>query len=143
MNLHTRELKIRAYHLKEQRMYYFDWNTVTQTRYPGFYNPTDKSKDCELSDWTLYSDIMFFTGLRNINNKELYEKDIVNDWGVVKVIEFKAPSFVLTRYFLNEEGELRQYSIDLPSWITENPILGNTFETPELIAKEYTKGYKS
>ena len=71
----TRDRKYRAYHKVEKRMYYFNWKTITCTKFPGYYNPIDGSKACELSDKSLYSEPMDFIGLLDKNHREIYEGD--------------------------------------------------------------------
>ena len=72
-----RPIKFRAYHKKERSYYYFDFWTMTRTRFPGYYNPIDGSKACELDDSALYEEPEFYICRKDKNGKELYERDII------------------------------------------------------------------
>ncbi len=74
-----RPIKFRAYHKKENRFYFFDLETVTQTVYVGYYHPITDEKDCELDDPALYSEKQLYIGLKDKTEKEIYHKDCVKD----------------------------------------------------------------
>jgi len=150
----ARELKFRAYHKKEQRFYYFDLETCTQTICVCYYHPVTGEKDCELDDYNLYSEKQLYTGLKDKNGKEIYEGDIVeapdifsDKKSVAYSIKWNDSYARFVTWHENigccrflyafsgnlmpvgmdkEEGELDTRSIE---------VIGNIYENPELLEK--------
>ena len=122
-----REIKFRCYDRFKQRwsnykindgtLYFMDKNTGV---WYGSYNK--RYKDFNL---------MQCTGLKDKNNKEIYEGDILldrNNKKPYKVI-FKNGSFRA-----EFEGDFEEYSFDLIDVVAQGcEIIGNIYENPELI----------
>ena len=76
-------------------------------------------------------DLMQYTGLKDKNNKEIYEGDILsdgNDEKPYKVI-FENGSFRA-----EFEGDFEEYSFDLIDIVAQGcEVVGNIYENPELI----------
>uniref|UniRef100_A0A6M3KDS7 Putative YopX protein n=1 Tax=viral metagenome TaxID=1070528 RepID=A0A6M3KDS7_9ZZZZ len=151
-----REIKFRAWHVKDLRFYYFDIETVTQTYYPGYYHPITGEKDCELTDPTLYEEKQLFTGLFDKNDKEIYEGDILlieDEWtqqilddgsgprepaNHLSPVTFKNGSFgvvILESADIFRKGfwafpVIETEIGDLPG---EMQVIGNIYENPELL----------
>ena len=78
-------------------------------------------------------ELMQYTGLKDKNNKEIYEGDILSDGNndkPYKVI-FENESFRA-----EFEGDFEEYSFDLIDVVAQGcEIIGNIYENPELIRK--------
>ncbi|MGW7888633.1 YopX family protein [Staphylococcus xylosus] len=75
-----------------------------------------------------YYELLQFTGLKDKNDVEIYEKDIVRDsYGDVFLIEWLDGSFVLTDFF---SGGYDHCSIDD---LEAYEVIGNQFEHPHLL----------
>nr|DAQ12311.1 MAG TPA: YopX protein [Caudoviricetes sp.] len=85
---------------------------------------------CGFSDFK-YIELMQYTGLKDKNNKEIYEGDILsngNNEKPYKVI-FENGSFRA-----EFEGDFEEYSFDLIDVVAQHcEIIGNIYENPELI----------
>jgi YopX protein len=80
----------------------------------------------EQDKWHILS-VDLFTGLHDLNGKEIYEGDIIKkDNGVWGVIVWKAPSFEVT---VSET----QSSLYTKEWIEDSIVIGNVYENPELL----------
>ena len=79
-------------------------------------------------------ELMQYTGLKDKNNKEIYEGDILSDGNVknlYKVI-FKNGRFI-TEY----NGDFEEYSFDLIDVVAQScEVVGNIYENPELTEDE-------
>lgn len=70
---------------------------------------------------------MQYTGLKDKNGKEIYEGDIVEDYGYINEIVFSGGCFCLSKPMMNYEATY---------WnCNEILIIGNVYENPELIEK--------
>ncbi|MGW7903328.1 YopX family protein [Staphylococcus xylosus] len=75
-----------------------------------------------------YYELLQFTGLKDKNDVEIYDKDIVRDsYGDVFLIEWLDGSFVLTDFF---SGGYDHCSIDD---LEAYEVIGNQFEHPHLL----------
>lgn len=105
------------YKINDDTVYFMDKNTGV---WYGSYNK--RYKDFNL---------MQYTGLKDKNNKEIYEGDILSDGNVknlYKVI-FENGSF-RTEY----KGDFEEYSFDLIDVVAQGcEVVGNIYENPELL----------
>lgn len=137
-----REIKYRAWHKKEKRMFEF-WQLDSVIKLID-------------EDWSIYEllsqntilkdkfELMQFTGLKDKNGKEIYEGD------VVKCFEFYEGDFFIETQdlqvcFLEGEwclwqmkGNVKEYVVDLFSrYLNEGlEVIGNIYENPELIKEK-------
>lgn len=78
--------------------------------------------------------IMQYTGLKDKNNKEIYEGDILSDGNNKKPYKVIFENGSFRAEF---EGDFEEYSFDLIDVVAQGcEIVGNIYENPELI-KEY------
>lgn len=126
-----REIKFRAWHTKENKMYSpqsFDRNYMVITslgKILGFIPPL------HAKDWETYSRqgmiLMQYTGLKDRNGKEIYEGDLVKDWEYIDTYEVvwnkKSACFELDRitHDNDTEQELDNAQFDLE-------VVGNIYE---------------
>lgn len=85
---------------------------------------------CEISDFK-YIELMQYTGLKDKNEKEIYEGDILssgNNEKPYKVI------FENGSYRAEFEGDFEEYSFDLIDVVAQGcEVVGNIYENPELL----------
>ncbi|WP_105965862.1 YopX family protein [Staphylococcus chromogenes] len=101
----------------------------------GFTIWFDHMEDLDLveKDGTINRIVMMSTGLKDLYQTEIYEKDIVRDsYGDLFLVEWLDGSFVLTEYY--NGGYDHHYISDSPSL----EIIGNKYENPGLF-KEMVK----
>ena len=129
-----REIKFRAWFYKENRMLSWeDLNDGTENLIEYF----EKS----MSD---VSEVMQYSGLHDRNGKEIYEGDIVRG------LSYKEPWAMRTKYevvgrvkfsskqgfyFCGDLGKGRTYP-----WLNSCEIIGNIYETPELLNRKEKSG---
>ncbi len=75
--------------------------------------------------------VMQFTGIKDVNNKEIYEGDIVQlscqcciykiVWNVKKLC-----------FEPKDNGYSQKHNVDIDVWEHEIEVIGNIYETPEL-----------
>ena len=80
---------------------------------------------------------MQFTGLKDKNDKEIFEGDIVQNVGMpeyqkVGVVEFEGGKFVVIPIKTNKD---KKYKGDLYYW---DEVIGNIYENPELLEEKLT-----
>ena len=122
-----KELKFKAWDNKEQFMVE-----------PFTYGCDSKSKD----GYTIYAEslipserfsFMQFTGMFDKNGKEIYDGDIINteNSGIYSEVEWcrGAGAWVIVEYFVNHP-----YTFLSTFDETDIEIVGNIFETPELLS---------
>ena len=113
-----RELKFRIWNTKKKEMY---WNFFIGTIW--YHNPY------LLSIKTSLDDLIFqqFTGLKDRNEKDVYEGDIVSGLGFISEVvwEIEDSAFQIKS---KTGGAFMNYD-----YVQNFEIIGNIFETPELI----------
>ena len=72
-------------------------------------------------------ELMQFTGLRDRNDKEIYEGDIVRVMGENWEVSYRPPQFVV------ERPEKRDGRMDVRAWREWAEVIGNIYENPELL----------
>jgi hypothetical protein len=120
------QLKIKNMELKIR-----DWNDV---KFRG-YDPINKEmvyqsrKENEMFNWSIlmrYHLTMQYTGLNDINNKEIYEGDFVKDGQRILFVKFTNGSF----NFFSKHGYMVT-NVDT-TWFE---VIGNIFETPNMFSE--------
>lgn len=121
-----REIKYRAWYLDQELMCDvdgFDFPNKQMTVYHhGFYNGQET---CGIDDLP----IMQYIGIKDTEEKEIYEGDIVEDnYGRRNIVRFLNGLFLIGNW--NVHGFINAFQ--------EFKVVGNIYQTPELI-KEETK----
>ena len=132
-----REIKFRAWHIKEQKMCEVDllrpgdgaflFSVIPDEPYieegiNSWIYPPDDGRYCIFDEFEL----MQFTGLRDKNGKEIYEGDIIriNLNGFLGTIEFEDGCFMIKRHKINEFCLIMEESLT---------VIGNIYENLELL----------
>ena len=89
------------------------------------YNKNHNSEKCDITALEL----MQYTGLKDKNGKEIYEKDIVKYENMIGKIMFFNGSFILSDFEETEEWELGIINEELE-------VIGNIYENSELLGGE-------
>ena len=124
-----REIKFRAWH-KEEKIIGEVLGIDILHKEIFFSN-----EDVDCYEYTDFKDVelMQYTGLKDKNNKEIYEGDILSDGNVkdlYKVI-FENGSFRA-----EFEGDFEEYSFDLIDVVAQGcKVVGNIYENPELLGE--------
>jgi uncharacterized phage protein (TIGR01671 family) len=132
-----REIKLRVYDEGLQEMIYFDLKSANDT-----------------VDYTIYEDIMLFTGLKDKNGKEIYEGDIVrtsevktgdpafvlrlSGMEIVTTVEWRDGGFRLRDKLGNALGEDNWTVLAELAGVHKNKhieieVIGNLYENPDLL----------
>lgn len=141
-----REIKFRVY---LDRMYYQNEYNEYNTNLVGidFFNKTvtfaaytdgeevDNLEKYSFDENNIFYEkdlkIMQYTGLKDKNNKEIYEGDILSDGNIKKPykVVFENGSFKA-----EFEGDFDEYSFDLIDVVAQGcEVVGNIYENPELM----------
>lgn len=120
-----REIKFRAWHKKEKKMYNLDfWSFLTDDislhNFKGKYIP-------HISE----VELMQYTGLKDKNGKECFEDDILLYKGYKGRVWYNKN---VVRFFIDWEVprsiELPQFNSSFSEW---GKVIGNIYENPELL----------
>ena len=123
-----REIKFRGIDKKGVWHYGYLWKSPNNIFYIKEFISLSHAADFEV----IKESIGQFTGLKNKNEKEIYEGDIISIVNKINncIIEFKHGSFI--RRFLDKRrnNEIKNY---IPMNINLWKIIGNIYENPELL----------
>ena len=115
-----REIKFRAWNKKDKIMVY-DNEDNSSGYWDGVYCSNIKMVNNQFQ-WSKY-EWMEYVGLKDKNNKEIYEGDILKaDWGYyddIRVVELDTFYYALLECTVSDNIE----------------VIGNIYETPELLNK--------
>ena len=113
-----REIKFRAWHKKEKRMFNINVLEVNEKVYSEI--PLDNA--CNYSYELAELEIMQYTGIKDKNCKEIYDGDIIKKDYISKPVEIKW------------RQEQAQWSMG--AFLQHNnEIIGNIYENPDLLTK--------
>jgi uncharacterized phage protein (TIGR01671 family) len=132
----VREIKFRAWHKKEKKMYQVDdimWNP--QQRIWLNLKEDENDKGESIND----VELMQYTGLKDVGGTEIYEGDVVEGIGgehilgtskfnVFGIVEFLSGSFILNEILNKSASSLQQLNL-----IMDLTVIGNIYENPELL----------
>lgn len=139
-----REIKFRAWDKKQNKMfmtnigyedfsYHIAWFPSQKLNRPALYK-----NSCLVSNEEY--ELMQYTGLKDKNDVEIYEGDIVFDGFVNKDVVWHNSSWRLHRhYIINDEDGYREgdnYGCHLYDWISPTnalEVIGNIYENSELL----------
>jgi uncharacterized phage protein (TIGR01671 family) len=123
-----REIKFRGWDAEEEKIYYFDLLTCMT------YN--EMAQD-ELCSYEAKNNLMQYTGLKDMNEKEIYEGDILkvenmsSERGIWKVY-FDSGTFVCERTRDQNVEELIDIVLDCEA-VKHCEVIGNIYEQPEFL----------
>ncbi len=119
----SREIKFRAHRLGEFYEFVDEWS------FTGKQDILLRDKNgFTLREWLKNLDIMQYTGIKDKNNKEIYEGDIVhNEHPRPRVVTFQQGAFGVDNMGFSELHD--EHSVDINEWI----VIGNIYENPELL----------
>jgi uncharacterized phage protein (TIGR01671 family) len=120
-----REIKFRAWEVFDENMIYH--NSIN-------YEYCIANHGCEVI-------LMQYIGLKDKNGKEIYEGDIVEQWGQKRTVVYMVGSF---GYIVNEDEDYAEFISFAANqhydWIADKSdeieIIGNIYETPHLLNKD-------
>ena len=128
-----REIKFRAWD-KEKKIIvdvYSINGTTNGSIFIEYYNNDDEKITSLFDDF----EIMQYTGLKDKNGKEIYEGDVINNYGHKYVI-----TYIYGGFTLSSPNDLNRYYEALAepyaTPMDESEIIGNRFENPELLDEE-------
>lgn len=110
-----REIKFRAWDSEQNKMYYVDLYQ--------YMSSNEEAQDDMITYNARKNGLMQYTGLKDKNGKEIYDGDIVDGYGLVH--------FIGGRYIIVYNKEMTSFEDLLGG--DGDEIIGNIFETPELI----------
>jgi uncharacterized phage protein (TIGR01671 family) len=120
----SRETKYRAWELNRNTMYY----SVES----GIYEDPDETITFDSILQLARYEVMQYTGLKDKNNKEIYEGDILGYITETKwIIGFKNGAFILS--FENSNINILYDCEITDGKVVNMKVLGNVYENPELI----------
>ena len=129
-----REIKFRAWDNEEKWMVDGLYISFDGDIFTDDVDPHDTPyKEMELANAERY-ELMQFTGLKDANGKEIYEGDVLRDSESIVIVKFVDGEFSVDYRTIG--GKWRNYS-SLFGYLEdyEGEIIGNIYETPELIER--------
>lgn len=128
----SREIKFRAWDEKLKIMFQPECSGLV-IHFDGELNSLDENYEIVGTDGTRQLELMQFTELKDTNNKEIYEGDIVKVEDYVAVIKWDIET---CRFVLNIHGEHLVYDFD-NFYGKELEVIGNIYENPELLGESH------
>lgn len=126
-----REIKYKVWHI-EHKKWIHDELDIFLTSDGNVYEKYDYGYETCIRDITNAVEVLFFTGLKDKNGKEIFEGYVVQTVGTtlddIGIVKFIDGSYLVEAFdgkdgwFLFQETE-------------ENEILGNVYDNPDLIQK--------
>ena len=131
----TREIKFRAFYEQTKEMFNVDVLALTACQWAC----PDYGKRGVSQAYQSHIPLMQFTGMRDSNDKEIYEGDIIQDpirtWNRWQVVfDENYGCFRGIAIPTNKYDDF--FDLDL-SQIRRNVIIGNVYENPELLKCKY------
>jgi len=89
--------------------------------------------------------VMQFTGVKDMNGKDIYENDILKDAdGVIWEVKYLMAGFsmyctsdqLFNKACSKENTEEEQIALDIGAWWAGTEIIGNSYENPELLKSD-------
>lgn len=115
-----RDIRFRAWHKEEKKMYHWGSGVIWIDHQLNVYSLANRVFPAEVIE------LMQFTGLKDYNDKEIYEGDIVR----CQYAEDRGPRFVDVVEWSNCEFKIGTYGL---GEIEAEEIIGNIYEDPEII----------
>jgi len=122
-----REIKFRAWN---------DYTNEMRLDFAGFTNEFDVLNLTKFFNPENYLHLMQFTGVKDINNKEIYEGDIVRASYSIMSKEISTVEFRRGIFFVLKKGRyypLSEFMYDSRDKTKDIEIVGNIYENPELL----------
>lgn len=105
-----------------------------EMKYSGFSIEVDSNGDIKNIHNTSFSDciLMQCTGIKDKNDKDVYEGDIVSviEYGIINILKVVWNKYDL-QWFLSDGDEGWSFNVPLKSYYVR--VIGNIYENPELM----------
>ncbi|XZI03019.1 YopX family protein (plasmid) [Clostridium perfringens] len=147
----SREFKFRVWEPLNKNMYFLNFALYENKGHVNNWVLPLNHQCCSDKNYTIMNlnnvEIMQYTGLKDVNGKEVYEGDIIpfhldsNVKGVVKFGEYtdwncKRPTQHIG-FYVDFTGEHKRINRkDLGYWVEVSYVIGNIYENPELLEGE-------
>jgi uncharacterized phage protein (TIGR01671 family) len=122
-------LKFRAWDIDTSKMFYREGLTICDFIKEGYLAAKENCIPWMLGDSNFV--IQQFIGLKDKNNKDIYEGDILSDTNTIIECKYIAPQFMFLYKINTIDGLVDTFIRDI-SAIKNFQIIGNIFENPEL-----------
>lgn len=136
----NREIKFRAWDIDLKIMRNIELISFPLNKPSGKDISATDLDDNDISEWIYDYKLMQYTGLKDINGVEIYEGDIVkydtycdglNEEGVISQVKYVDGGFIP---FTEDYGDSSGVLYDI--YANNYEIIGNIYETPELLEEE-------